>query len=422
MKLAAALCLAATATFATADDCVAESFDGASLGALWTGSAGGDGSYVVSGGALTFTGASAGAHVRWTDTVAAPLVVRASLHKSDFCSDHYVKVSTSPSLSHVWPSTLGTVSFIWSCDTLQIIGQTTSVVTPCSEYPKDYDIVIGVSASTLTISTGGACEDLTLADSIGAASELYLYVGADSDGSAEAAWYSTEICEGASSTPHSTLAPTTSPTPAPSPAPTASPTSAPTVSPTPAPSTSPTPAPSPAPTAAPTASFIEITRIGTAFTCVANHECELVWVYRGDPGACETVIVETVDLADGVLAEETTTNDGNHTTLFFGDAETNEFTVRLTCDPDASLTDSKQFAVSFTPAPTSAPSAAPRNSESGASGAFPQFADSATTRSGGLAVKVAETKTPQSLGICAAPLVTATQVGVPSRGSAPSAT
>ncbi|KAH8074614.1 hypothetical protein JL721_2181 [Aureococcus anophagefferens] len=156
-----------------------------------------------------------------------------------------------------------------------------------------------------------------------------------------------------------TPAPTTSPTPAPSPAPTASPTSAPTVSPTPAPSTSPTPAPSPAPTAAPTASFIEIISIGTASTCVANHECELVWVYRGDPGACETVIIETVDLTDGVLAEETTTNDGNHTTSFFGDAGANEFTVRLTCDPDASLTDSKQFAVSFTPAPTSAPSAAP---------------------------------------------------------------
>ncbi|KAH8048234.1 hypothetical protein JL722_12638 [Aureococcus anophagefferens] len=154
-----------------------------------------------------------------------------------------------------------------------------------------------------------------------------------------------------------TPAPTTSPTPAPSPAPTASPTSAPTVS--PAPSTSPTPAPSPAPTAAPTASFIEIISIGTASTCVANHECELVWVYRGDPGACETVIIETVDLTDGVLAEETTTNDGNHTTSFFGDAGANEFTVRLTCDPDASLTDSKQFAVSFTPAPTSAPSAAP---------------------------------------------------------------
>ncbi|KAH8057421.1 hypothetical protein JL720_14144 [Aureococcus anophagefferens] len=114
-----------------------------------------------------------------------------------------------------------------------------------------------------------------------------------------------------------------------------------------------------APTAAPTASFIEIISIGTASTCVANHECELVWVYRGDPGACETVIIETVDLTDGVLAEETTTNDGNHTTSFFGDAGANEFTVRLTCDPDASLTDSKQFAVSFTPAPTSAPSVAP---------------------------------------------------------------
>ena len=98
--------------------------------------------------------------------------------------------------------------------------------------------------------------------------------------------------------------------------------------------------------------------MGTVSTCVANHECELLWVYRGDPGACENVIVQVIEVVgedETVLAEDTTANDGRDLKVVPGDAEANEFTIRLTCDSDDSLTDELEFSVSYTPAsPTTA--------------------------------------------------------------------
>ena len=72
--------------------------------------------------------------------------------------------------------------------------------------------------------------------------------------------------------------------------------------------------------------------MGTESTCVANVECELLWVYRGDPGACENVIVQVIEVVgedETVLAEDTTANDGRDLKVVPGDAEANEFTIRL---------------------------------------------------------------------------------------------
>ena len=89
--------------------------------------------------------------------------------------------------------------------------------------------------------------------------------------------------------------------------------------------------------------------MGTVSTCVANHECELLWVYRGDPGACESVIIQVIEVVDEeetVLAEDTTANDGQDVKVVRGNAEANQFTIRLTCDSDDSLTDELEFSVS----------------------------------------------------------------------------
>ena len=66
------------------------------------------------------------------------------------------------------------------------------------------------------------------------------------------------------------------------------PSAAPSPSPTAAPSSSPSAEPSPEPTA----TFIEITGVGDESTCVAHVDCEIRWVYRGDPSACETVDIQ----------------------------------------------------------------------------------------------------------------------------------
>ncbi|KAH8051146.1 hypothetical protein JL720_15208 [Aureococcus anophagefferens] len=117
------------------------------------------------------------------------------------------------------------------------------------------------------------------------------------------------------------------------------------------PSSSPSATPSASPTLAPTASFLRITSIGSGSTCVSGVECEVLWVYRGDPGACATVDVE-VSAADGtVVRAETTENDGQQMKVVSGDAEVNEYTLTLTCSDDARLADSIEFEVSFTPAP-----------------------------------------------------------------------
>ncbi|KAH8050218.1 hypothetical protein JL720_15409 [Aureococcus anophagefferens] len=130
-------------------------------------------------------------------------------------------------------------------------------------------------------------------------------------------------------------------------------------SPSATPSAAPSSGTSASPSSTPTASFLRITSIGIGATCVSGVECDLLWVYRGDPGACATVDVEVSDSDGTVVRAETATNDGQQTQTVAGDAEVSTYTLTLACSDDATLADSAEFEVSFTPAPTIAPSRSP---------------------------------------------------------------
>ncbi|KAH8049699.1 hypothetical protein JL722_11765 [Aureococcus anophagefferens] len=101
-----------------------------------------------------------------------------------------------------------------------------------------------------------------------------------------------------------------------------------------------------APTLAPSASFLRITSIGIGSTCVSGVECDVLWVYRGDPGACATVDVEVSDSDGTVVRAETATNDGQQTQTVAGDAEISTYTLTLACSDDVTLADSAEFEVS----------------------------------------------------------------------------
>ena len=73
--------------------CLADDFDGTTLGPQWT-PAGGDGECALSGaGTLVCRNAGNGAHIRTTEILIAPLTIGGSLDKTDDCSDQYIKVS-----------------------------------------------------------------------------------------------------------------------------------------------------------------------------------------------------------------------------------------------------------------------------------------------------------------------------------------
>ncbi|KAH8097410.1 hypothetical protein JL720_301 [Aureococcus anophagefferens] len=100
------------------------------------------------------------------------------------------------------------------------------------------------------------------------------------------------------------------------------------------------------PSSPPTASFLRITSIGAGATCVSGVECEVLWVYRGDPGACATVDVEVSDSDGTVVRAETATNDGQQAQTVAGDAEVSTYILTLACSDDPTLADSAEFEVS----------------------------------------------------------------------------
>ncbi|KAH8047271.1 concanavalin A-like lectin/glucanase [Aureococcus anophagefferens] len=141
------------------------------------------------------------------------------------------------------------------------------------------------------------------------------------------------------------------------PIPSSTPSATPSASPSATPSAPPSPSPSALPTIVPTASFLQISSIGTGSTCVHDVECELLWVYRGDSSACATLTAVFTDPGGNVVqAADILDNDGQVTQVVSGDSTVNEYTLTLTCDGDASVTDSIDFQVSYTPAPTMVPS------------------------------------------------------------------
>jgi hypothetical protein len=154
---------------------------------------------------------------------------------------------------------------------------------------------------------------------------------------------------GGARAPPNTAAPTLSPTAPPtiSPAPTLSPTAPPTIS------SAPTRSPTDAPTESP---FVELTGVGTAWTCVAETECPITW--SASP-SCASIRVKV--FVDGALVDSgEEANDGAATQVVPQEAAVGaSHEMVLVCVDDPSLTDAKHFAVSWTPAPTASPTDAP---------------------------------------------------------------
>ena len=112
----------------------------------------------MANGTITFSDVS---HVRSVNSFATPLIIRATLDKTDYCSNHYIKLSTEPwdEGGYSWYDEPGVVTFRWSCYYRYIHGQTDYTSTYCGE-ERMYDIEITVDGSKVTFSDAdGACDD-----------------------------------------------------------------------------------------------------------------------------------------------------------------------------------------------------------------------------------------------------------------------
>ena len=174
--------------------------------------AGGDGNYVVGGGAITFSGFSGLNHVRSVRTFSAPFGFRGVGSAASACCYHYVALSTEPvDAANAWSGGPGVVRFIYHCGKIFIYGQSATVDSDCTLTTSPNDVEVRVLDSELTFSVGDTCE-LSLADGIGASGPLYVFFGGGSYGE-PALWHAASVCPGA-------YAPTAAPSFAPTPGPT----------------------------------------------------------------------------------------------------------------------------------------------------------------------------------------------------------
>ena len=157
-----------------------------------------------------------------------------------------------------------------------------------------------------------------------------------------------------SSIPTST--PSSIPTSAPSPVPSPAPSPVPTVIPTSCPTSTPTVTPTALPTATPTACFLDITGIGSGFTCIAGVECTVTWDFRGS--GCATVQLEAWDDHDtfALINSAVLDNDGEETSMVPASAG-DEMRIKLSCaDGTGCASAEAQFYVSYSMPPSVAPS------------------------------------------------------------------
>ncbi|KAH8074367.1 hypothetical protein JL721_1924 [Aureococcus anophagefferens] len=121
--------------------------------------------------------------------------------------------------------------------------------------------------------------------------------------------------------------------------------------------------------------------MGTESTCVADVECELLWVYRGDSGACATLTAVFTDPDGNVILTESQDNDGQETHIVPGDA-----TVSFTPADGRAVEQAQRDAAALPSAappssPSSTPSAAPSASPSAAPSSSPSSAPSSSPSS-----------------------------------------
>ena len=139
------------------------------------------------------------------------------------------------------------------------------------------------------------------------------------------------------------------------------------------PTSPPSAIPTSVPSASPTASFLELTSIGTQWTCVSLVECVVTWTYRG--AGCSTVEFTASD-TDGNVVEtysniSSAPGQNSYNQTVEGTVEISEYTLHIECADDASISDARSISISYTDAPTAVPTPMPSGAPSSVPSAVP---------------------------------------------------
>ena len=105
--------------------------------------------------------------------------IRATLVKDDDRDDHGILISTRSNLPWRWSSSSESVRFVWEGNYKMIIGQYSTASVLCSA-DRTYVVDIIIEDTSVAMKDD-ACGILTLPDSLGSSSALYIYLGADAD-------------------------------------------------------------------------------------------------------------------------------------------------------------------------------------------------------------------------------------------------
>ena len=100
--------------------------------------------------------------------------------------------------------------------------------------------------------------------------------------------------------------------------------------------------------------------------CISNIECNLEWIYRGDPDTCKTMHIQVVANATQEIVNDyhnvsnlgASEAGGAHIISTESWQDFNTFTLTLSCE-DTGLSDSSVLRVAFTPPPSPLPSSLP---------------------------------------------------------------
>ena len=126
------------------------------------------------------------------------LVLRAGLRKTSTCSNHFIVISTKPSMPRVgwsWKPTPNEIKAAWDCDRKVLIspagslgalasglGQGGGVSAECGAL-QTYTVTIRIGPEGSSFDDSGGCGHLAIAENLGLAARLYVYIGAASSDS-----------------------------------------------------------------------------------------------------------------------------------------------------------------------------------------------------------------------------------------------
>ena len=114
------------------------------------------------------------------------LTIEATIEKDSNCDDHFIYLSTSPSKGFNFGTSSGRVLFVWDCGTAKLYSTSTTESKSCSSN-REYTFTVKMTATDATWTING-CGTLTESHSLGEG-PYYLFVGADTDSSSQAALF-----------------------------------------------------------------------------------------------------------------------------------------------------------------------------------------------------------------------------------------